>query len=669
MANAALDVYSHAAPRTVEVLVDSHEVVGHLLSIVTGQCRWLRTPVVRNASVRFARTAGLRRGMRLTQIDGSAVPNINLTEEWLREHVAQHTVDSRVSVVFAFPDAKGPSWLDSLVALGGSFALTAALFPLSLTVNIGGTLLLSFTTYLLMIVAWIMIIWRCKWLGLRRKALGTLILSVCFSFLPMLEACIVAFGIACSTVVIPYSVAFKVAVLSEDRVWKSLLDATLSHLWVMISSPFVVLFMRGGCLALLPLFWNTSQSEVRGETHDIPGVWDMLCGLIFACWGSTVVSFWCTAIVIVKMPFIFLQILYRYCKLFFSMQEECPNNASGAIVIATWVFGAIMLPVQLVIGAAFAVSFSAAAAAAVPAYFAAGWLWFVDQPPWSENSLTSSIRPLRDGLHGCYLVLWCVQACTNMLMWWLTPSLEHIQGRSFSQVLRAVDMKRLTCWPKPRLISLMLRDGWSPVFYEGQVRIVLSQEWLDMLQRSWDSFFSQCQTVGVEALRVGHLSVDLLESCDPTVFVGIPGVVVLRAIQQSPLGKPILQLADGFSVTARQIPKLRDAQEIWQRLMVAKEALETASPSSSEFKLLEVSVLMGNGDPTSFPRAAQAAESALKALDPARLKALMLAQARILGITLQLSQTPRFRHMFEATLDHLSAKAKHITQGRHLKSD
>jgi len=173
----------------------------------------------------------------------------------------------------------------------------------------------------------------------------------------------------------------------------------------------------------------------------------------------------------------------------------------------------------------------------------------------------------------------------------------------------------------------------------------------------------------VEALRVGHLSLELLEDSDPTVFVGIPGVVVLRAIRQSPLGKPILHLADGFSVTARQIPKLRDAQEIWNRLMMAKEALETASPSPSELELLEVSVLMGNGDPMSFPSAAQAADSAMQSMEPTRLKVLRAAQARVIGIALQLSQLPKFRNMFEETLDELSVKGQDITGRKLAKSD
>lgn len=672
------DSYRQAPSQNVEVQVETNEAVGHLLSIVTGRCRWLRTPVVRNTAVPVARAAGLQRGMRLTLIGGSLVPNINLTEDWLRQHIARHTNGAMVSIVFAWQEFVCPSWLVCMLLLAGSLTLTVTLLPVSLTVEIGGSMLLSFATYPLMIAAWIFILWRCTWLDLQRKILSTFIMLVCISFVPMLEASFIALGSACSMVAIPCFISFSVSGLGressfethlENQIWKSFFGAIVTHFWLMISTPFILLFIHGGCLVRFPAAWEAVQNETTGETHDTPGVWDLLCGLVFAVLGLVFFSFWCTMLILIKTPFIFAQVFYRYWKLLRIMREECPNHASGLVVTVMWTVGAIMQPMQLMIAAAFAVSFSVVASAVVPAYFAAGWVWFAQRPRMTVNTLAGAIRPLRDGLRGCYLVLWCVQACTNMLMWWSFPAPEQIQGHSLSQILRGIDIRGLTSLPKPQLIAVVFRDGWSPLSSESSRGAIFGHDWVDILQRTWESFFSQCKAVGVEALRGGHLSLDLLEDSDPTVFVGIPGVVVLRAIRQSPLGKPILRLADGFSVTARQIPKLRDAQDIWNRLMMAKEAFETASPSPSELELLEVSVLMGNGDPTSFPSAAQAAESALQSMEPTRLKVLRAAQARVIGIALQLSQLPKFRNTFEATLDELSVKGQDITRRKEAKSD
>eukprot|EP00397_Hematodinium_sp_SG-2012_P011299 GEMP01011435.1.p1 GENE.GEMP01011435.1~~GEMP01011435.1.p1 ORF type:complete len:736 (-),score=137.57 GEMP01011435.1:935-3142(-) len=718
---------------SVELTFDC-AVVREQLSAILKPVSWVTPPMpffplVHHIPATGIYTTGLQRGMMLISLNGQPIgakmsdgPDYFFFDFHApaRRHVPADGDDgnnedfasSEVTAVFQWPPrpfAENPSWGDVLSALGASFAITAVSFPLGVTVKVGSALLAIALTVVPIFIAGMRAVWCFEPIGPMRKLLFTVGLLICIIFAPLLELSAVFVGVTVTTVVIPYWVIYTIAFSHESSLNAPSVATTVSEatifLWMLFgSTPY------GICAAHLRAFtylWNdlpfrdrTSGPEPGENTNDIPGLWDLLCGLLFTIVGLMTSGLACVFVIVLKLPVIFAQACYRYGSILLFILREARNPAACIAGVVVWTFGMFMKPVQIT---AMALCFAVVAICAsvfVPAYLAAGWLWVVERPVLaaSTSPLNHILRPLRDGLHGCHFVIWVVDVVTTLVATWHFPAdlWTALTESDWVRAYRSMNVARLTCVPKPRLVAIILRGGWSPVSNASVRRLGLDSRLAPLLQKSWENFFAQCRTVGLRALRHNYLSADLLRQGEPAIFLGIPGAVVLRLLRRSPHSGRALELADGFVVDHHLASTVREsrAQQMWEHLMEAKEAFDACrsilfgesghegSSAGNEgtesthlgthearegdmgwnptslLQALEVSVLMGNGEPAMFPRAAQDVAQLFEndAFCSARQRRqLMQAQAAISRVAIELTKLPMFQSMFAQTLEDLVA--------------
>lgn len=156
----------------------------------------------------------------------------------------------------------------------------------------------------------------------------------------------------------------------------------------------------------------------------------------------------------------------------------------------------------------------------------------------------------------------------------------------------------------------------------------------------WQNFFAGCQDVAEEGLASGKLQANALESLDPSVILGIPACVVLRAAQRSlsppedapTLGPDDWLMGDGSVISATNRPRNPIADQFFQPVVKLKQDLRKASPDNELWRLLGEAALLQDGS---------VLEKASETDPPA---SQLFAGANRLAI--MLSRLPTFRRRF-----------------------
>jgi hypothetical protein len=177
----------------------------------------------------------------------------------------------------------------------------------------------------------------------------------------------------------------------------------------------------------------------------------------------------------------------------------------------------------------------------------------------------------------------------------------------------------------------------------------LGAEFVDLLQRCWESFFEQSREIGRKMLIQNIISEGAIEDAEPYILLGLPGIVLLRALARSPKGKQ-LELADGFVVNEEQVSTMSGrVRAVAEKLFVAKEALEAADVDEDIMALLEISVLVGQADSSDLSTEAR---DLLKTFDEhSSHSKLMVVQSGINDVAIELTRLPMFQSRFDEVLE------------------
>jgi len=114
----------------------------------------------------------------------------------------------------------------------------------------------------------------------------------------------------------------------------------------------------------------------------------------------------------------------------------------------------------------------------------------------------------------------------------------------------------------------------------------------------WRSFFDSCETAGALALVEGWVTLDAVQGADPSVFIGIPALVVLQAALRSlDAGETsTIHLADGRTIGAADLPAGDFAQEVYGQMVQLLGALWELRPSNEEREYLQAAVASGGDE-------------------------------------------------------------------------
>lgn len=171
-------------------------------------------------------------------------------------------------------------------------------------------------------------------------------------------------------------------------------------------------------------------------------------------------------------------------------------------------------------------------------------------------------------------------------------------------------------------------------------------------------------------MRGGVLTPSAVEDEEPYVLIGLPAVVLLRALARSPRGRK-LELADGFVVSEEQLPPLeedsdQDAEDpdldpdskprlrrVWDKMMSAKSALEQAGLDDASMELLEVSVVVGQADASGLSDKARAQLQQFDAMQGERHGHALAVKSGVTDVAIELTRMPMFKSRFEEVLEGL----------------
>lgn len=161
--------------------------------------------------------------------------------------------------------------------------------------------------------------------------------------------------------------------------------------------------------------------------------------------------------------------------------------------------------------------------------------------------------------------------------------------------------------------------------------------------------------MGRDALERKLLTSEALADMEPFVLIGLPAVVVLRAVARSPAGEEI-ELADGFVLTHANAPRSQEAQKVWKKILEAKLALGAAAPSADDFQALEASVLVGQAEPESLPEDARKMLFKFEGIHSRQRSQLKTVQSAVVDVAIELTRLPMFQSRFDEVFEDILAQ-------------
>lgn len=171
------------------------------------------------------------------------------------------------------------------------------------------------------------------------------------------------------------------------------------------------------------------------------------------------------------------------------------------------------------------------------------------------------------------------------------------------------------------------------------------------LDRIWTGFFEQCYAHGCQALHQGLLTREDVEILDPKLFLGIPGLVILRFMVKSlnissglTKEKTMIYLMDGSTMNDMNRPKNPLFDKFFLALIEFVDELRlvgiSGSPTDIRLRYLESYVInVGRPNPAFCKEATVLPE-------PEKV-ALGRIASRVQSYTTSLSQLPTFKSRFQ----------------------
>jgi len=181
-------------------------------------------------------------------------------------------------------------------------------------------------------------------------------------------------------------------------------------------------------------------------------------------------------------------------------------------------------------------------------------------------------------------------------------------------------------------------------------------------ERVFASFVEQCVRVGQELRKRGVVTDEDIVSMDPSVIIGLPAVVILRACSRS-CGHKGLMLADGSEVDAQKL----EVENSWIASILlgpffrVKKQLEQLELSEEEKEYVELRVLLGDDAPP-IPSVAFGAESIIATqarqhgqTEKERLDALKEVVGTVVSLAIDVTRLDVFKTRTNAVFERLAA--------------
>jgi len=161
--------------------------------------------------------------------------------------------------------------------------------------------------------------------------------------------------------------------------------------------------------------------------------------------------------------------------------------------------------------------------------------------------------------------------------------------------------------------------------------------------RIWSSFFTMCTVQGKQALDDKFCTRDTITNEDPSFIIGLPALVILRAIKPSEHQVGI-ELADSLVITEMNRPTDPASDVVYPWLIQIKQGLKNLLLTHEEYKYMERWVVMGD-DPDMCQSIVVPAGMTEK-----RNSDIKRVTSQVAGLATRVTQMPTFHRMFsEAT--------------------
>jgi len=254
------------------------------------------------------------------------------------------------------------------------------------------------------------------------------------------------------------------------------------------------------------------------------------------------------------------------------------------------------------------------ASAIWPAYVTSGWLRFFG-PQGTRRRDCSCRTAVSQGFKASYQVLWFSDVFTNAFILG-DLSLLHKVVDEFGDFARgrrddlSSECRRLSCLP-PVKIGLFGGGSWDLAAQEVAQKLGVSTNKVD---EAWRSLARQMIRIGREAVADDLLTSDWVASVPAELCIGLPARSMLETLERSHRGAIVL--SSGLVITSDRRPTGPLFDELWERLMEARDALDAAVLSGTERESLCAALLAGGGAPGALPLRLATAVEGFERLPP-----------------------------------------------------
>ncbi len=338
----------------------------------------------------------------------------------------------------------------------------------------------------------------------------------------------------------------------------------------------------------------------------------LLAAVVSACTTAPLVA----ALSLVKSPLVFLGITLVSLDAVLKALGEMVRSAPFTVLIYLPALALASAGVVIGVGLGTALSVLVKVIGAVlwPGYVACGMLRTLGTRRQARARSCRTI--LVHATKAAYQVVWLSDILTNASIMMRTSvaaraAWELAEVASGHRVELSEEVRRFSCLPTVTIGTLGGDADWL-VDFDALAKV------LDVgartLEEMWTSFFHQMNGVGRSMLDRGMLTPDFVEELPPALLIGLPSIVLLRAIERSPKGQKVLVLArSGIKVTAATRPRGAACDAAWVSLMEAKDAHEAAGAGGaldeSGKAALEAYMLAGGAPAADLPPVLAAAHA------------------------------------------------------------
>lgn len=102
----------------------------------------------------------------------------------------------------------------------------------------------------------------------------------------------------------------------------------------------------------------------------------------------------------------------------------------------------------------------------------------------------------------------------------------------------------------------------------------------------WDNFFEMCSYQCTDVVTSGLCTIDDIIGCEPYLFIGLPSLVIFRAIKRSQNMTGIM-LSDGIIVTKDNVPTDSFSISVFNEIIKIKNGLKGLNLTDNEYDFIE----------------------------------------------------------------------------------